>query len=584
MMHQARWAVAVFAAACLLLALPATAANQESVLVQQDGAGLTFDAQIPNVGAALSLSGPDGFYFTKAFAQGEALQISVNDEAFGSLADGSYSYQLALTPRIDAATRRQMDQARATGDESAIRDLRAQGKIPSQSAVAYGYFTVLGGAIVSDLVVEDEGQGGSGSDGAGSGGLIGGTSASSSSSGGLENTSGLAQVIATDLVVQGSTCSGFDCVNGESFGFDTIRMKENNLRLHFQDTSVSASFPSVDWRIVANDTSNGGANYLAFEDSNTGRQSFRVEAGAPSNALYVEDGGRIGIGTNTPVVSVHVTDGNTPTLRLEQDGTSGFTPQTFDVASNEANFFIRDATNGSTLVFRIRPGAPTSAIDIQGDGDVGMGTASPSAGVHILRGAAAANGNDHPHLLVEDTVARNVSIMAWLKSNGTGQLVFENTSATPETWRLRAAANSFTIDSDNGGVSGNELTINPTNGNMTILGAMNATAFNMTSDRDAKTNIQVVNPEEVLEKVAALPVSTWSYKTDDEGVQHIGPMAQDFHAAFGLGVNDTNITLGDTAGVALAAIKALNQQLEQKQEEIDLLKARLDALEQKATN
>ena len=58
-------------------------------------------------------------------------------------------------------------------------------------------------------------------------------------------------VIRDDLIVDGSACVGFDCVNGESFGFDTMRLKENNLRLHFQDTSSSASFPSNDWRIMS---------------------------------------------------------------------------------------------------------------------------------------------------------------------------------------------------------------------------------------------------------------------------------------------------------------------------------------------
>ncbi|MEC9250834.1 MAG: hypothetical protein VX501_09300, partial [Pseudomonadota bacterium] len=147
------------------------------------------------------------------------------------------------------------------------------------------------------------------------------------------------QVFNDDLIVTFSACIGNDCVNGESFGFDTLRIKENNLRIHFDDTSTSASFPRNDWRLVANDSANGGGNYFAIEDSTAGRIPFRVEAGAPANSLYVEDAGRVGFGTSTPVVEMHVVDGDTPTLRLEQDGSSGFTPQTFDVAANEANFF-----------------------------------------------------------------------------------------------------------------------------------------------------------------------------------------------------------------------------------------------------
>lgn len=176
------------------------------------------------------------------------------------------------------------------------------------------------------------------------------------------------QVFADDVIIDGSLCVGLDCVNGESFGFDTERLKENNVRLHFDDTSSSASFPANDWRIIINDSSNGGANYFAIEDATSGRVPFRVEAGAPSNALYVESDGDIGIKTANPVVDLHIVEGNTPTVRLEQDGSSGFTPQTWDVAGNEAGFFIRDATNGSTLPFRIRPGSPSNSLHIQSGG------------------------------------------------------------------------------------------------------------------------------------------------------------------------------------------------------------------------
>lgn len=199
------------------------------------------------------------------------------------------------------------------------------------------------------------------------------------------------QVILDDLIVDGSTCVGFDCVNGESFGFDTHRLKENNIRIHFNDTSSSASFPTRDWRIRINDTSNGGDNYFGIEDSDAGTVPFRVEADAGNHALYVDSGGEVGFGTNTPVVGLHHKDGNTPTLRLEQDGSSGFTAQTWDVAGNEAGFFIRDATNGSRLVFRIRPGANTSAIDIDGDG-VGINNTAPDTELDVI-GEVEIKGN-----------------------------------------------------------------------------------------------------------------------------------------------------------------------------------------------
>jgi len=84
------------------------------------------------------------------------------------------------------------------------------------------------------------------------------------------------QVINDDLITTFSSCIGQDCVNGETFGFDSLRLKENNLRIHFYDTSMSASFPSNDWRITINDSSNGGENYFSIDDATGDKQVFKV--------------------------------------------------------------------------------------------------------------------------------------------------------------------------------------------------------------------------------------------------------------------------------------------------------------------
>lgn len=197
------------------------------------------------------------------------------------------------------------------------------------------------------------------------------------------------QVIPDDLIVQGSACVGLDCVNNESFGFDTLRLKENNTRITFFDTSVLSGFPANHWTITANDSASGGASYLAFDDVTSGRQPFRVTAGAPAAALFVASTGRVGLRTSAPALDLHINTGNTPAHRLEQNASGGFTAQTWDIAANEANFFVRDVTGGSRLPFRIRPGAPTSSIDINASGNVGIGTASPSQKLHIDGGSSA---------------------------------------------------------------------------------------------------------------------------------------------------------------------------------------------------
>jgi hypothetical protein len=97
------------------------------------------------------------------------------------------------------------------------------------------------------------------------------------------------------------------------------------------------------------------------------------------------------------------------------------------------------------------------------------------------------------------------------------------------------------------------------------------------SDRNVKTNIVPLDDTTVLDKVAALPISRWSYKSE-RGVRHVGPMAQDFYAAFGVGEDDKHITSIDEDGVALAAIKALhveNAQLRVHVNVVDTKNARL---------
>ena len=99
------------------------------------------------------------------------------------------------------------------------------------------------------------------------------------------------------------------------------------------------------------------------------------------------------------------------------------------------------------------------------------------------------------------------------------------------------------------------------------------------SDRNLKENVAEVDSKQLLARLAQVPVTTWNYTSQDDSIRHIGPMAQDFYAAFGVGEDDTHITTIDADGVALAAIQGLYAENQELKAQVGDLEARLAALE-----
>lgn len=495
----------------------------------------------------LIVKGPDDYINRTRFRAGQPIEVGL-----GGLIDGTYRYELQLMRTPGPAPRRD--------GVSKISGATPDG--------ASGVFTIVDGRLADRDLAETSGAKPASKSSIGA--RLG------SSSGSDTDDPGRSVVVPNDQIVQGSQCVGLDCNNGESFGFDTLRLKENNLRIRFFDTSNSASFPTVDWQLTANDSTNGGANKFSIDDVDNGRTPFTIEASAPSHSLYVDDGGRMGLGTSTPVVEMHTVDGDTPTMRLDQNGSSGFTPQAWDVAGNEANFFIRDVTNGSKLPFKIRPNSPADALVLEPAGTrlnnlttfsakVGMGVNTADHQLQV-RG----DSTDTPVKIEEISATNLVREMLRLENNGGSTIQFEDTSGDLHDWQVSATRFGFLITEE--GSAQVEFNLTRGTGNLTIAGTLN-----QNSDVNRKTNIEPVDPTEVLAQLAELPISTWAYK-EDEKTLHLGPMAQDFFQQFGLGNSDRTIATIDTSGVALAAIQGLKQELDQKNAEIRELRAEIERL------
>jgi len=483
----------------------------------------------------LTIYFPDDKSTELTFNDGKAVQFDTS-----ILKDGSYSFRLIGIPTVDFELLAQT----STSEDG--RDRILSGLSADETHIWNGSFSVVNGFVFLPSLDET-----------------------------IDETNNQIKVVVTDddSIVQGRLCVGDDCVINESFGFDTIRLKQNTLRIKFQDTSSSSGFPTRDWQITINDSAYGGASYFAIDDIDGGRTPFKIEANAPSNSLYIEDYGRIGFGTNTPVVELHIADGDTPTVRLDQEGTSGWSPQVWDVAGNESNFFIRDVTNGSRLTFRIQPGAPQDSLTIDNTGNVGLGKWKAQTNLHIY-------DTDSPPTIRFDT-----NSYVWNVSGaGTGFALNDGTADTiPFQVVAGAESDSLVISTDGKvgigtqapqaelHVEGDALV----NGDIVLEGYISER-----SDVAAKENFAIVSGRQILDRLAELPITTWNYK-DDTSTLHIGPMAQDFYGSYGVGKDDKHLSALDVNGVALASIQELNRVMEEKDAQIAVLEADVTSLNQR---
>ncbi len=274
------------------------------------------------------------------------------------------------------------------------------------------------------------------------------------------------QVVLDDLLARSRLCVGNNCADGMNFGHDTLVLQTSNIGLLFSDTSVN-TFPTADWRLVANDRMDGGEGYFALEDVELSHHVFVVEDSIPENSLYVAAGGRVGLKTSNPDTELHLVDGDTATIRLEQDGSSGFSPYAWDVAANEVNFFVRDVSNSASKPFRIRAGATDDSLVIGSEGDIGIGESRPDASLHIRR----VDGTSQL-LIQEESGTRAARELIRFENNGGSWITFVDTSNDRE-WYFTHENNPqgrFFINHSDGGL---QMALTR-GGDLSVLGTITA--------------------------------------------------------------------------------------------------------------
>jgi alpha-tubulin suppressor-like RCC1 family protein len=345
--------------------------------------------------------------------------------------------------------------------------------------------------------------------------------------------------------------------------------------------------------------------------------------------------GNLGIGTATPQQPLHLivaegqgegmridsaVAGHSPAIYLNHTGTGG---RNFRLASygdnvNPGSFIIRDDTAGADRLAIDANGTVTAtAFSGDGSGLTNLNAASLSGSVPgaALTSVPAANLTGS---ILDARLPANVALRAGGNDFSGNQSISGNLSfgsTSRQMLNLWGTQYGIGVQADTlysrcdassanggfiwykGGVH-NDAYVNAGGGTELmhlVQGALYVNgALVPSSDRNAKENFAPVQPREVLEKVAALPLSSWNYKADT-ATRHVGPMAQDFYAAFNVGPDDKHIATVDADGVALAAIQGLNEKVESGKQKAETqiekleaenaeLKQRLDKLETLMSN
>jgi trimeric autotransporter adhesin len=309
--------------------------------------------------------------------------------------------------------------------------------------------------------------------------------------------------------------------------------------------------------IVSTSTIGGGWGNLIYDFSvGTGASTI---AGGAFNEISIASGGAIGGGTRNTVFGNGATVPGGTQNRAQ--GNNSFAAGQRAVALGEGTFVWADSSTTNEFA-----SSAANQFCIRAAGGVGINR-SPLATLHVLSYRTS-------------TVDNTATFMNTNLGSSASHIQYGRTG----DWYIRSSTNTGKVVLQDTGGNVGVGTTNPGE-KLHVVGNIFATgSITPNSDRHAKTDIEDIDSSAILDRVTALPIKQWRFKTEAEGVKHVGPMAQDFHAAFGLGARETAIATVDADGVALAAIQAINQKLEQqmrrRDERIAALETELAALRQ----
>lgn len=304
-----------------------------------------------------------------------------------------------------------------------------------------------------------------------------------------------------------------------------------------------------------------------------GKGAFRAGAVADGGSSYWDPAqlgfGSAAFGLNTRASGNHSFAAG---LFTTADGSASVALGSYGTASADRTFTFNGTASAAGAV------AIGSGAQATNDDALALGPSSIAGGLaSITIGPSIANGNFGVAIGLQNSASGQFSVAIGKNArtaNRQGSVVIGDACASFSSDSVYATANNQFVARGCGGIRF-FTTQNLSSG---VEVAPGGGSWSSISDRNRKELFRAVDGEEVLSRLRSVPVTTWNYLTQDRSIRHMGSMAQDFHAAFGLGESELLINAVDIDGVNMAAAQALERRTAAQQQRIEALEAENAAL------